>query len=1172
MMALSPAVRLLAACACLAGAIVVGNGCGEPSSPVVPTALVKVSGDCQSGTVGQVLPRLLAVKVLTARGRGVPDVPVTWVVAGGSGVVSAETTATDPAGFAWVAWKLGTAAGSDTVTAVVAGLPPAVFAAEAGAGPPAALGFAVQPSDVRALDVIRPTVVVGLRDAYGNSARDWGRVVTLAVTSGTGTSGAVLSGQLVRPVLGGSAVFADLSVDRAGTGYKVAAASSGLVGATSAAFDVAPAIVVTVQVTPTAVELLRVGGTAQLAAQARSPSGTLIPGQVFAWSSSDESKVTVSSTGSVTAVAAGTATIMATAQGVSASCTVTVASVASVEVTPVAPWILALGATLPLTARARAASGALMPDQVFTWSSGDPSVVTVSDSGVVTAVAAGTATVTAVAQGVSGRSAVTVEPRELTRVPLSAGYAHTCGLTADGTAYCWGSGRSGQLGWGDRGTIYPTSWLEEGSSGHPVSVSGGLAFVALSTGTGHTCGLTAAGMAYCWGANLAGQLGDGTTVSRTAPVRVVGGHGFVSVVTGDAHSCGLTASSEVYCWGSDSDGRVGDGTSSGTRTTPTRVVGGQEFVELTAGRYHTCGVTVNAAVYCWGANSYGQLGDGTTASRTSPVAVGGGLAFRAVSAGAYHTCGITSDGAAYCWGSNGDGRLGDGTTTARTSPGAVAGGLTFQAISAGGAYTCGLTTGGSMYCWGSNARGQFGDETMAGRAVPVVAGGHLAFRSVTTGDEHACGVTVAGAAVCWGSNADGRVGDGSWMAPNAIGGGHLFQTVSAGGMHSCGVTTSGVGMCWGDNRVGQLGDGTTSLRATPVPVAGGLSFRSIVAAGPDQWYSVSNEAQMHSCGIAADGRAYCWGGNQFGQLGDSTTTRRATPVAVSGGLVFESLTAGTAHTCGLTPEGRAYCWGENSYGQLGSAPVIECRYYSSSQQEGYNQSCSRTPVAVTGNLAFRSLSAGGSRTCGIATSGVAYCWGDYVSVGSTWVPAQVAGGLTFRSIATGPVHTCGVTSSGATYCWGGNTHGELGDGTETGSPTPVPVSGGLDFQALACNSAVGAGFAYTCGVVGSGAAYCWGGNYRGQLGTGTTASSLVPVAVAGGLTLRAIHGGPEVVCGVSAAGLGYCWGTGNGLGKEPDCGCRTTPTPVAGGLVFRAALEPGRVAPLPAPPSNPRPR
>jgi len=1154
-MALPPAARLLRACACVAVTVVLGTSCGEPSSPVVPTSLVKVSGDCQSGTVGQVLPRLLAVKVRTARGAGVPDVPVTWVVAGGSGVVSAETTATDPAGFAWVAWKLGTVAGSDTVRAVVAGLPPAVFAAEAGAGPPAALGFAVQPGDVRALDVIRPAVVVGLRDAYGNSTSDRGRVVTLAVTSGTGTSGAVLSGQLVRPVLEGSAVFADLSVDLAGTGYKVEAASSGLVGATSVAFDVAPAIVGAVQVTPMAVELLRVGGTAQLAAQARSPSGTLIPGQVFAWSSSDESKVTVSSTGSVTAVAAGTATITATAQGVSASCTVTVASVASVEVTPAAPWILAIGATLPLAARARAASGALMPDQVFAWSSGDPSVVTVSDSGVVTAVAAGTATVTATAQGVSGRSAVTVEPRELTRVPLSAGYAHTCGLTADGTAYCWGSGRSGQLGWGDRGTIYPTSWLEEGSSGHPVSVSGGLAFVALSAGTGHTCGLTAAGVAYCWGANLAGQLGDGTTVSRTAPVRVVGGHGFVSVVTGDTHSCGLTASSEVFCWGSASDGRLGDGTSSGTRPAPTRVVGGQEFVEITAGRYHTCGVTVSAAVYCWGANSYGQLGDGTTASRTSPVAVGGGLAFRAVSAGAYHTCGITNDGAAYCWGSNGDGRLGDGTATTRTSPAAVVGGLTFQAISAGGAYTCGLATGGSMYCWGSNGRGQFGDGTMTGRSVPVVAGGRLAFRSVTTGDEHACGVTVAGTAVCWGSNAAGQVGDGSWMAPSPIGGGHVFQSVSAGVMHSCGVTTSGVGMCWGDNQVGELGDGTTSFRATPAPVAGGLSFRSIVVAGPDQYYLV-DEPQLHSCGIAAGGRAFCWGANQNGQLGDSTTTRRTTPVAVRGGLVFESLTVGTAHTCGLTPEGRAWCWGANGYGQIGDS----------------TQTGRTTPAAVAGNLTFRSLSAGGSRTCGIATSGAAYCWGQYSPSFGSFVPEQVAGGLTFRSIAAGPVHTCGVTSSGAAYCWGDNTYGELGHGTETGSLTPVPVSGGIDFQALACNSAVAAGFAYTCGIDASGAAYCWGSNYRGQLGTGTTASSLVPVAVAGGLTWRAISGGQEVACGVSAAGVAYCWGTGNGLGREPDCGCRTTPTPIAGGLVFRAALELGRGAPLPAPPSHPRPR
>src|SRR6266581_2797973 len=253
-----------------------------------------------------------------------------------------------------------------------------------------------------------------------------------------------------------------------------------------------------------------------------------------------------------------------------------------------------------------------------------------------------------------------------------------------------------------------------------VTVLGGLSFAAVSAGFNHTCGVTTAGAAYCWGHNIEGQLGDGTRTDRTSPVAVLRGLSFAAMSAGFSHTCGVTTAGAAYCWGRGGNGNLGDGSAT-SRTSPVAVVGGLSFAAVSAGVFgHTCGVTTAGAAFCWGNNTLGQLGDGTTTDRTSPVAVLGGLSFAAVNAGEFgHICGVTTAGAAYCWGDNRSGQLGDETTTFRTSPVAVLGGLSFAAVSAGEWHTCGLTTAGTVYCWGSNASGQLGDGTTTDSHVPV---------------------------------------------------------------------------------------------------------------------------------------------------------------------------------------------------------------------------------------------------------------------------------------------------------------------------------------------------------------------------------------------------------------------------------------------------------------------
>lgn len=339
------------------------------------------------------------------------------------------------------------------------------------------------------------------------------------------------------------------------------------------------------------------------------------------------------------------------------------------------------------------------------------------------------------------------------------------------------------------------------------------------------------------------------------------------------------------------------------------------FASVNGGYVHTCGVSTSRAAYCWGDNVFGQLGDGTTSSpwyRPSPAPVAGGLRFTTLSAGVWHTCGITTGGAAYCWGDNFFGQLGDGTTAGHTTPVPVAGGLRFAAVTAGSFHTCGVTTSGAAYCWGDNQNGQLGDGTTDRRAMPAPVVGGFRFSTISAGHGHTCGVIVGGAAVCWGDNSSGQLG-GTLVVdhntyrpfPGRVGGVHGFATVSAGNVHTCGVTTHGAAYCWGYNVWGQLGDGTTTQRSLPVRVVGGLRF-AIVDAG-----------SYFSCGVTTSGAAYCWGENLDGELGDGTTTSWSTPVPVTGVLSFAAVGAGWYHTCGMTTTAGAYCWGYNGHSQLG---------------------------------------------------------------------------------------------------------------------------------------------------------------------------------------------------------------------------------------------------------------
>lgn len=370
---------------------------------------------------------------------------------------------------------------------------------------------------------------------------------------------------------------------------------------------------------------------------------------------------------------------------------------------------------------------------------------------------------------------------------------------------------------------------------------------AISAGGRHTCAITSAGGVQCWGQNDSGQLGDGTTADSSVPIDVAGlATGIVAISSGSLHTCALTTGGEALCWG-QANGQLGTGAATNTPSaTPAPVCADAAcatplagIVAIAASSSHTCAVTSDATVKCWGDNEDGQLGDGTQTASDTPVDVVGITTATAITTGESHSCALTSAGAAVCWGSNGEGQIGDDRACGRrcSAPSPVAGlDSGVASISAGGLHTCALLDDGTVRCWGFNFGGQSGDGTSANiRVTPVPVSGLSDILAISA--------------------------NGSFRG------------------HTCAITAAGGVACWGDNANGQLGDGTTVDRAVPVAVAG-LSGPVVALSSGD----------AHACAIVQDGRVLCWGHNGAGQLGDGTQTERHLPVAVGdpGGLAGDA--------------------------------------------------------------------------------------------------------------------------------------------------------------------------------------------------------------------------------------------------------------------------------------------
>lgn len=744
---------------------------------------------------------------------------------------------------------------------------------------------------------------------------------------------------------------------------------------------------------------------------------------------------------------------------------------------------------------------------------------------------------------------------------VASGEHHTCGIASDDNAYCWGLNDEGQLGNGTTVSINsPVAVVNDGALN-------GLKLKSIKAAGGHTCALASDSKVYCWGAQTYGRLGNGqTTGNSTAPVAVSQGDLPVGAIiqslstsTNSYNTCAIADNGNGYCWGANWNGQLGINVLGGTQSVPRQIykngsLNNQSLKTVSVGGDSSCAIAVDNKAYCWGDGSEGQMGNGTNINdNIAPVLVTlGGRTVKHISVGMHSACIVASDNNGYCWGLNSRGGIGDGTIENKSTPTQVVNtgilnGLTLKSIEVGGSHSCAIASDNNAYCWGYGSNGQLGNDDNTTSYVPVAVDRSKAFiglivKTIQLGEFHTCAIASDEKMYCWGYNDYGQTSIDEYLiseTPKPIRvirnnqlllNGLSIDSIASGNHHVCAIASDSKTYCWGINDDGELG-GYLVNQSSPIPTSvytggalNGLSFKKIIA------------GTYHTCGISNGNKAYCWGDNDYGKLGNNSTLGSSIPVAVVDlGLLYnkdiKDMSAGAYQTCVVASDNNAYCWGRNNYGQLGNNTNTN----------------SRVPVAVYGGdlllgKSVLSISAGEHHVCVIASDNNAYCWGlnnngqlgDNTIVNKK-VPTSVMNtgalsGLSIKSISSGRRHTCAIASDNNAYCWGLNDHGQLGNNSIAQSIEPVAVNrtgvlNGLYIKSISAKGDL------TCAIASDDNAYCWGDNELGGLGDGTEVDySTVPVSVVkngilNNQTVKSIASGAYHACVVALDNKVYCWGT-----------------------------------------------
>lgn len=544
-----------------------------------------------------------------------------------------------------------------------------------------------------------------------------------------------------------------------------------------------------------------------------------------------------------------------------------------------------------------------------------------------------------------------------TATQVSSGFNFSCARLENGTIACWGSNNAGQLGNNSRAT-----------SANPVLVNGINTATQVSNGSYHSCAVLRGGSLRCWGFNASGQLGSGQTGAESSSdiPRNVNISSVSQISLWKNRSCARLTDETIRCWGT---GSLGNGDSSSSASPNQVFVGKSKQVSNSSS---PCVVKSDNRVACWGNDLYGQVAkDNSSNFFTKPTSLDNiGGTIKEISNGLNFSCAIYSDDKIKCWGSGTGGRLGndDANNNPSNNPVGVVGlptGVPRQIVS-GNSHSCALYES-SIYCWGFNGSGQLGNGSFSNsnKAVQVL---NININNkpiqITAGKSFTCALFENKTAQCWGLNADGALGDGSFdnsSIPKIVGTPlQGIKQLSSGSFHTCALLDNNTVNCWGWNGENQLGIGSNfpSRNSSPraVPTAN-LSGVSQISAG-----------ERHTCAVLQDGRARCWGGNAFGQLGNNTKNAASLPVAVNSSAGVELndakiISANLSSTCLITKSNVLKCWGSNSVGQLGVSNLVESLVPINAGQPDTNK------------LKLAQSSKGDNFNCTILIDNSLRCWG-----------------------------------------------------------------------------------------------------------------------------------------------------------------------------------------------------
>lgn len=633
-------------------------------------------------------------------------------------------------------------------------------------------------------------------------------------------------------------------------------------------------------------------------------------------------------------------------------------------------------------------------------------------------------------------------------------------------------------------------------------------FDVIAVGVSHTCGI-ASGELYCWGDNYNGKIGNGSgsSGSVTSPIKIGASTTWQHVSLGLSHTCGIDAG-KLYCWGEDSYGQLGNGSgSSADINSPQQIGSSSSWQSVSSGFSHTCGIDAGK-LYCWGSDSSGNLGTNVGGIVEAPSQVGASTTWQEISSHINNTCGIDS-GRLFCWGSDSSEQIGNGLGqfgNVRT-PLQVGSSTMWEKVAVGDAFVCGIDSG-KLFCWGQNQNGQLGNGNssylLAG--LPMQVGTSTAWQKISAGASSVCGIQ-GGNILCWGNNSLGRLGNGSAAGvsaytPELLGTFNSGRQVSIMNTTACGIDEGRL-YCWGNDMTESVGNGSNLSADVTFPEGIGYST---------QWQSIS-VGYSHTCGINS-GKLYCWGSDFFGQLGNGATSTAnvGTPQQISTDITWQRVSSGDSHTCGINA-GKLYCWGSDSEGQIGNGSS--------------DTADMELPAQVGTSASWQEVSAGETSTCGI-DAGKLYCWGsDYygeigngaASTNNIESAEQIGASVNWTAISVGAGHACGI-DSGKLYCWGNDGDEQIGNGSvsTTNVESPEQIGASSDWLSIS------AGSSHSCGID-AGKLFCWGSNYDGEVGVGDLVSLTIsaPSQVGSSSLWQKIVAGSGVSCGIEA-GRFLCWG------------------------------------------------